>query len=82
MSEIRIKMVAEVEVVCQQSVPVLDVPFFSKGSNIEEIDEIVVISSPVSSPKFGQVRVVAESVSADLSTSQLVSLFFFSPVFI
>ncbi|XWS31876.1 hypothetical protein CRYUN_Cryun23aG0113200 [Craigia yunnanensis] len=63
-------MVAEAEVVCQQSVPVLDVPFFSKGINMEEIDEIVAISSPVSSPKFGQIR-VAESVSADLSTSQL-----------
>ncbi|KAK8654413.1 hypothetical protein V6N13_128381 [Hibiscus sabdariffa] len=64
-------MVAGAEVVCQQSVPVLDVPFFGKGSNIEEIDEIVAISSPVSSPKFRQVRLAAESVSADLSTAQL-----------
>lgn len=69
------KMVAEAEVVCQQSVPMLDVPFFNKGSDIEKIDEIVAISSPVSSPRFVQVR-VTESVSADLSTSQLVSLFF------
>ncbi|KAE8703565.1 putative protein phosphatase 2C 47 [Hibiscus syriacus] len=64
-------MVAEAEVVCQQSVPVLDVSFFHKGSNIGEIDEIVAISSPVSSPKFRQVRVAAESVAADLSTAQL-----------
>ncbi|GMJ01339.1 Type 2C protein phosphatase 49 [Hibiscus trionum] len=40
------KMVAEAEVVCQQSVPVLDVPFFGKGSNVEEIDELLAISSP------------------------------------
>ncbi|XVF80738.1 hypothetical protein PTKIN_Ptkin15bG0099200 [Pterospermum kingtungense] len=63
-------MVAEAEVVCQESVAVLDVPFFGKGSNLNKIDEIVAISSPVSSPKFGQVR-VTESVSADLSSSQL-----------
>ncbi|XP_022757760.1 probable protein phosphatase 2C 49 [Durio zibethinus] len=63
-------MIPEAEVVFQQSVPVLDVPFFVKGSNIEEIDEIVEISPPVSSPKFGQIC-VAESVSADLSNSQL-----------
>ncbi|XP_022770757.1 probable protein phosphatase 2C 49 isoform X1 [Durio zibethinus] len=63
-------MVAEAEVVCQQNVPVLEVPFFGKGSNIEDVDEIVAISSPVSSSKFGQVN-VAQSVSADLSTSQL-----------
>lgn len=66
-------MVAEAEVVCQQSLQVLDVPFFGKRGNLEKIDEIVAISSPVSSPRLGQV-LVAESVSADLSTSQLVSL--------
>ncbi|KAE8723230.1 putative protein phosphatase 2C 47 [Hibiscus syriacus] len=64
-------MVAEAEVVCQQRVPVLDVPFVGKGSNIEEIDEIVAISSPILSPKLRQVRVAAGSVSADLSTAQL-----------
>ncbi|PPS14972.1 hypothetical protein GOBAR_AA05623 [Gossypium barbadense] len=52
-------MVAEAEVVCHQSVPVSDVPFFVKGSNIEEIDETLAIRSP----KFGQVR-VAESDDA------------------
>lgn len=63
------KMVAEAEVVCQQRVPVLDVPYFGKGSNIEEIDEIVAISSPISSPKLGKV-----GLPADLPTPQLVSL--------
>ncbi|XP_017634774.1 probable protein phosphatase 2C 49 isoform X1 [Gossypium arboreum] len=65
-------MVAEAEVVCQQSVPVLEVPFFGKGSNFEEINEIVAIPSPVSSPEFRQVsRGTTGSVSVDLSTSQL-----------
>ncbi|KAH1108547.1 hypothetical protein J1N35_012315 [Gossypium stocksii] len=59
-------MVAEAEVVCQQRVPVLDVPYFGKGSNIEEIDEIVAISSPVSSPKLGKV-----GLPTDLPTPQL-----------
>ncbi|PPD89548.1 hypothetical protein GOBAR_DD13498 [Gossypium barbadense] len=52
-------MVAEAEVVCHQSVPVSDVPFFVKGSNIEEIDETLAIRSP----KFGQVRVAESDVS-------------------
>lgn len=74
-------MVAEAEVVCQQSVPVLEVPIFGKGSKVEEIDEIFAIPSPVSSPEFRQVgRGATESVSVDLSTSQLVRLFIF-PVF-
>ncbi|KAG4132702.1 hypothetical protein ERO13_D08G049800v2 [Gossypium hirsutum] len=59
-------MVAEAEVVCQQRVPVLDVPYFGKGSNIEEIDEIVAVSSPVSSPKLGKV-----GLPSDLPTPQL-----------
>ncbi|XP_039024858.1 probable protein phosphatase 2C 2 isoform X2 [Hibiscus syriacus] len=57
-------MVAEAEVVCQQSVPVLDVSFFGKGSNIEEVDEIVAISSP----KFGKLAGV-DCVTADLSSA-------------
>ncbi|KAK2649760.1 hypothetical protein Ddye_017249 [Dipteronia dyeriana] len=66
-------MVAETEIVClQQSVPALDVNnYFGKGSKIEEIQDVVTISSPVS-PKssFNQVR-VSESVSTDLYSSQV-----------
>ncbi|KAH7578192.1 hypothetical protein ACOSP7_000604 [Xanthoceras sorbifolium] len=55
-------MVAETEVVCD---------YFGKGSKIEEIEDVVTISAPVS-PKssFNQVR-VSESVSTDLSSSQV-----------
>ncbi|TXG63240.1 hypothetical protein EZV62_010234 [Acer yangbiense] len=66
-------MVAETEIVClQQSVPALDVNnYFGIGSKIEEIQDVVTISSPVS-PKssFNQVR-VSESVSTGLSRSQV-----------
>lgn len=66
-----LKMVAESEVVClQQSVAVLDVNnYFGKGSKIEDI---VTITSPVSPRAVNQVR-ISESVSTDLSTSQVVS---------
>ncbi|GLU07197.1 hypothetical protein SLE2022_241630 [Rubroshorea leprosula] len=57
-------MVAEAEVVCPQSVPVPDVQFFGKGSGIEEVE------IEISSPSVGKVR-VADSVAADLPTSQL-----------
>ncbi|KAK8614957.1 hypothetical protein V6N13_068743 [Hibiscus sabdariffa] len=62
-------MVAEAEIVCQQSVPVLDVSFFGKGSNIDEIDGIVAISSPVSSPKLGKLAVADCVTTADLSSA-------------
>lgn len=67
-------MVAESEVVClQQSVDVLDVNnYFGKGSKIEEIEDIVTITSPVSPRAVNQVR-ISESVSTDFSTSQVVS---------
>ncbi|XP_010544943.1 PREDICTED: probable protein phosphatase 2C 49 isoform X1 [Tarenaya hassleriana] len=52
-------MVAEAEVVFQQSLPVLDVQLF---------DGCAAVKSPVSSPKLGMRRSAA-SVSADLSTS-------------
>ncbi|KAK2456942.1 Protein phosphatase 2C family protein [Trifolium repens] len=59
-------MVAEAEVVCQQSVDVLDVKYFpNKGSNIHEIGDGDVISPS----NFGKVR-VSESVSAELLTSK------------
>ncbi|XP_031279653.1 probable protein phosphatase 2C 49 [Pistacia vera] len=65
-------MVAESEVVClQQSVAVLDVNnYFGKGSKIEEIEDIVTIKSPVSPRAVNQVR-ISESVSTDLSISQV-----------
>jgi protein phosphatase 2C family protein 2/3 len=68
-------MVAEAEVVCQQSVDVLDVKYFpNKGSNIHEIGDGDVISPS----NFEKVR-VSESVSAELLTSKEVSFFFHTP---
>ncbi|KAF5743833.1 hypothetical protein HS088_TW08G00421 [Tripterygium wilfordii] len=59
-------MVVGAEIVCQQSVPVLEVQFFGKGSDVCEIDEVVSISPR----KFDQVR-VPEPVSPELSTTSL-----------
>lgn len=58
-------MVAEAEVVCQQSVPVLDVQYFAKGNEIEDVVNI-------SPRRLNQIR-VSDSVPADLSTCQVVS---------
>lgn len=70
-----LKMVAETEIVClQQSVPVLDVNannYFRKGNKIEEIQDIVTVTPPVSPKSFNQVR-VSEPVSTDLCSSQVV----------
>ncbi|XP_044491227.1 probable protein phosphatase 2C 49 [Mangifera indica] len=64
-------MVAESEVLhLQQRVAALDVNYFGKGSKIEEIEGIVTITSPVSPQAVNQVR-ISESVSNDLSTSQV-----------
>lgn len=69
-----LKMVAETEIVClQQSVPVLDVNvnnYFRKGNKIEEIQDIVTVTPPVSPKSFNQVR-VSEPVSTDLCSSQV-----------
>ncbi|XP_039048027.1 probable protein phosphatase 2C 49 [Hibiscus syriacus] len=59
-------MVAETNVVDHQSLPASEVPFFVKGSKIEDMDETLSIKSPV----FGQVH-VTESDSAELSSSQM-----------
>ncbi|OAY61980.1 probable protein phosphatase 2C 49 [Manihot esculenta] len=56
-------MVAEAEVVCQQSVPVLDVQYFAKGNEIEDVVNI-------SPRRLNQIR-VSDSVPADLSTCQV-----------
>lgn len=70
-------MVAEAELVCQQSVGVLDVKYFpNKGSNIHEIGD----ADAISPPSFDRVR-ASESVSAELLTSQEVS-FLRHPLFI
>lgn len=62
-------MVAEAEVVCQQSVGVLDVKYLpNKGNNIHEIGD----ADAISPPSFDRIR-VSESVSAKLLTSQEVS---------
>lgn len=69
-----LKMVAETEIVClQQSVAVLDVNvnnYFRKGNKIEEIQDTVTVTPPVSPKSFNQVR-VSESVSTDLCSSQV-----------
>lgn len=75
-------MGAEAEVVCRNTVTVLDVKLFgSKASTTGEIDRVVTIPSPVLSPTFGLVR-VGDSVSADLSTSpvSLSGLYFGSSI--
>lgn len=74
-------MVAEAELVCQQSVAALDVKYFpNKGSNIHQIEG----ADAISPPSFDRVR-ASDSVSAELSTSQEVSfsesLFFFLVIF-
>lgn len=72
-----LKMVAETEVVClQQSVAALDVnSFFGKAAKIDEIQDVVTISSPVSPrSSFNQVR-LTESVSTELSSSLVVGFF-------
>lgn len=62
-------MVAEAEVVYQQSVSVLDVKhFLNKGSDVHEIGDVDAISPP----SFDRVR-ASELVSAELLTSQEVS---------
>ncbi|XP_058770325.1 probable protein phosphatase 2C 49 [Vicia villosa] len=59
-------MVAEAEVVCQQSVGVLDVKYFpNKGSNIHEIGD----ADAVTPSSFDRVR-ASESVSAELLTTK------------
>lgn len=62
---------AEAEVVCQQSVGVLDVKYFlNKGSNIHEIGD----ADAITPSNFDRVR-ASESVSAELLTTKEVSFF-------
>ncbi|XP_043723840.1 probable protein phosphatase 2C 49 [Telopea speciosissima] len=62
-------MVAGAEVVCHQSISVLDVQYrIAKGSNIQKIDDIVVVSPP-SPPLIDQIRTL-DSVSTDISRSE------------
>ncbi|XP_068335846.1 probable protein phosphatase 2C 49 [Pyrus communis] len=64
-------MVAEAKVVCQQSVPVLDVQYFTK--NVHEVEDVVAVTQSISSPKsFGR-NLSSEPVSAAaLFSSQAV----------
>ncbi|KAJ9696761.1 hypothetical protein PVL29_008795 [Vitis rotundifolia] len=60
-------MVAEAEVVCQQRVPVLDVQYYARGNNIEDV---VAISTSLSSPSFDP-NCASDSVSADSAGTQV-----------
>ncbi|KAL1341241.1 hypothetical protein HN51_027726 [Arachis hypogaea] len=61
-------MVAEAELVCQQSVALLDVKYFpNKGTGIHEIEDVA--PTAISPPSFDRAR-PSESVSAQLLTSQ------------
>lgn len=62
------KMVAEAEIVCQQRVPVLDVQYYARGNNIEEV---VAISTSLSSSSFESIC-DPDAVSADSSGSREV----------
>ncbi|RVX01579.1 putative protein phosphatase 2C 49 [Vitis vinifera] len=61
------KMVAEAEVVCQQRVPVLDVQYYARENNIEDV---VAISTSLSSPSFDPIC-ASDTVSADSSGTQV-----------
>lgn len=73
-------MVAEADLVCQQSGPVLDVQYIPKGTNIHEIGD----AAAMSPPSFDRVR-ASELVSAELLLSSqevrfpapFISLFLF-----
>lgn len=65
-------MVAEAKVVCQQSVPVLDVEYFAK--NVHEVEDVVAVTPSISSPKSFDLNRASEPVSAAaLLSSQAVS---------
>ena len=70
-------MVAEAEVVCQQRVPVLDVQYYARENNIEDV---VAISTSLSSPSFDPIC-ASDTVSADSSGTQGVSFWFWFFVF-
>ncbi|KAA8549040.1 hypothetical protein F0562_000724 [Nyssa sinensis] len=61
-------MGAKAEVVVQQSIPVLDVQY--RCSNLQEIGDVVAISSPLSPPSCDPIA-ATDSVSANLSCSQV-----------
>lgn len=68
-------MGAEAEVVRQQSVPALEVQYFT-AARASTIEELVTISSPLAHPTVERVR-VSEAISTDVPASQVVSFFFF-----
>lgn len=65
-------MVAEAKIVCQQSVPVLEVQYFGKGTNVHEVEDVVAVSQSISPKSFDRNR-ASESVSDAITSSQAVS---------
>ncbi|XP_062084276.1 probable protein phosphatase 2C 49 [Humulus lupulus] len=61
-------MGAEAEVVCQQSVPVLEVKYFAKGTNVCEVIELPVPQT-LSPKSFDKIK-TSDLVSVDLAKSQ------------
>lgn len=70
-------MGAEAEVVCQQSVPVLEVQYFAKGNNVYEVVEDVVAVPQSLSPKSFDKFHASDLVSVDLTSSQEVNTLVF-----
>ncbi|PQM33948.1 putative protein phosphatase 2C 49 [Prunus yedoensis var. nudiflora] len=62
-------MVAEAKIVCQQSVPVLEVQYFGKGTNVHEVEDVVAVSQSISPKSFDRNR-ASESVSDAITSSQ------------
>ncbi|CAB4271857.1 unnamed protein product [Prunus armeniaca] len=62
-------MVAEAKIVCQQSVPVLEVQYFGKGTNVQEVEDVVAVSQSISPKNFDRNR-ASESVSDAITSSQ------------
>ncbi|XP_008227814.1 PREDICTED: probable protein phosphatase 2C 49 [Prunus mume] len=62
-------MVAEAKIVCQQSVPVLEVQYFGKGTNVQEVEDVVAVSQSISPKIFDRNR-ASESVSDAITSSQ------------
>lgn len=65
-------MVADVDVACQQSLPLLDIQYLPKASSIHEIQDASSMSPSLTPLSSDRVR-ASESVSAQLPSSQEVS---------
>ena len=65
------KMMTEAEIICQQSIPVLDVKYHLSVAEEHNIKVEVSPTSPAA-PIFAEVRVSSESVSAETSLFESV----------